>query len=428
MNYRNNILLCNSSSNTSIMVKETAKQAYTFSRRKSYNKEFRSNTTKFKKDVSACIKFLAKAFNKIGAKEVESFLHLIEMDAPQPSAYAPASTPDVAGLDMNFEVKQKRKAVAKDLNVAVSKRRKDICRTFYPCTLTSFFDFTLAKVLVEEGEEVERGQPLYIKGQRKPYVCLGLDNEEDVLKRQFEIDMLQQPKEWVDKICEEWRILAEYLPETIFVRVYEDRMDLLRALVHYRSGGLGINPNLYKRGKVLLSLPKTSCGQEIMWVLGSSTILQLLVSIQHWILNAKPLFNDMKYSVLSGSFHGEESSVLYNRNTFIKTLKTMVYTMKSLPKNFEVFAVGHFRNLYGDILAACEKEAKETGSVTFKNDLNACIQQLAAAFSMIEPKKLPSSQVEMRLVTIYQVYDNLWIVSWFVLSALDWPRLRTDTD
>ncbi|PWA50105.1 ubiquitin-conjugating enzyme/RWD-like protein [Artemisia annua] len=66
-------------------------------------------STKFKKDVCACIKFLAKAFNKIGAKEVESFLHLIEMDAPQPPAYASTSTPDVAGLDMNVEVKQKRK-------------------------------------------------------------------------------------------------------------------------------------------------------------------------------------------------------------------------------------------------------------------------------------------------------------------------------
>ncbi|PWA57290.1 ubiquitin-conjugating enzyme/RWD-like protein [Artemisia annua] len=447
-------------------------------------------STKFKKDVSACIKFLAKAFNKIGAKEVESFLHLIEMDAPQPPAYAPASTPDVAGLDMNVEVKQKRKAVfVEGVKDAEKKKTKDIGRTFYPCTFKAPSDFTLAKVLVEEGEEVERGQPLYIMGQRKPYVwnpsissriptlseltikktlrrnwksragifsmedvfvdqnhnhqMEGLDNEEDVLKlyqnfNKFDTvvdhtdhffsaessSMKKQPEEWVDKIREEWRILAEYLPETIFVRIYEDRMDLLRAvivgpretpyhnglfffdvcfpsdypdsppLVHYRSGGLGINPNLYKCGKVSLSLPKTSCGQETMWVLGSSTMLQLLISIQDRILNANPLFNDMTYSVLSGSVYGKESSVLYNQNTFIKTLKTMVYTMKSLPRNFEVFVVGHFRNLFGDILAACDKEAKETGSLTFKNDLNACIKQLAAAFSIIGPKgtqKLSSS-------------------------------------
>ncbi|GJU93474.1 ubiquitin-conjugating enzyme/RWD-like protein [Tanacetum coccineum] len=340
--------------------------------------------------------------------------------------------------DLNVAVLKKRKVVKEDLRVSVLKKSKGNVRTFYPITLEAFSDFTLGKVLVEEGDEVERGQPLCIsrvKGNLMfgihPYPhnhshqMEGLDNEDVVLKRYQNFNkfdtvldhtddffsaessaMNQQPKEWVDKIREEWRILAEYLPETIFVRVYEDRMDLLRAvivgpretpyhnglfffdvcfpsdypdsppLVHYRSGGLDINPNMYKCGKVLLSLPKTSCGEERMWVLGSSTMLQLLVSIQDRILNAKPLFNDMTYSVSSGSVYGEESSVLYNRNTFIKTLKTMVYTMQSLPKNFEVFVVGYFRNLFGDILAVCDKEAKDTGSVTFKNDLNACIKQL----------------------------------------------------
>ncbi|GKA92920.1 hypothetical protein Tco_0814845 [Tanacetum coccineum] len=36
-------------------------------------------------------------------------------------------------------------------------------------------------------------------------------------------------------------------------------------LMHYRSGGLGINPNLNKSGEVRLSLPKTSGGREDMW-------------------------------------------------------------------------------------------------------------------------------------------------------------------
>ena len=103
-------------------------------------------------------------------------------------------------------------------------------------------------------------------------------------------------------------------------------------LVHYRSGGLGINPNLYKCGKVHLSLPKTSgVGQETMWA-GNSNMLQLLVSIQDRILNTDPLYNDITYSLMKGSVYGEQSSVLYNQNTFIKTLKTMVYTMKNPPK------------------------------------------------------------------------------------------------
>nr|GEY58361.1 hypothetical protein [Tanacetum cinerariifolium] len=150
------------------------------------------------------------------------------------------------------------------------------------------------------------------------------------------------PKDWVDKIHEERRILAENLPETIYVRVYEDRVDLLTAviigpqgtpyqnglyffdvcfpsnypvsppLVHYRSGDLGINPNLYK------------CG------------------------------------------------------------KTMVYTMKNPPKNFEVFVDVHFENYLGDIIIACNKE---TGSVTFKNDLDSCIKQVVAAVNKMGPTK-----------------------------------------
>ncbi|KVH93040.1 Ubiquitin-conjugating enzyme, E2 [Cynara cardunculus var. scolymus] len=41
----------------------------------------------------------------------------------------------------------------------------------------------------------------------------------------------QPPKNWAKKIQDEWRILEKDLPDTIFVRVYESRMDLLRAVI-----------------------------------------------------------------------------------------------------------------------------------------------------------------------------------------------------
>ncbi|GKA85678.1 ubiquitin-conjugating enzyme family protein [Tanacetum coccineum] len=76
----------------------------------------------------------------------------------------------------------------------------------------------------------------------------------------------------------------------MFVRFYESRMHLLRVAIigakgtpyHdglfffdvYHSGGLEINPNLYKNGRVRLSLPKqTSMTREVevdMWVPGTS--------------------------------------------------------------------------------------------------------------------------------------------------------------
>ncbi|KAL5081653.1 hypothetical protein RYX36_010074 [Vicia faba] len=41
----------------------------------------------------------------------------------------------------------------------------------------------------------------------------------------------QNPKSWAKKIQEEWKILEKDLPDTIFVRVYESRMDLMRAVI-----------------------------------------------------------------------------------------------------------------------------------------------------------------------------------------------------
>nr|XP_043638464.1 putative ubiquitin-conjugating enzyme E2 39 [Erigeron canadensis] len=43
---------------------------------------------------------------------------------------------------------------------------------------------------------------------------------------------LNQPSiEWVDMIHKDWTILEKHLPETVFVRVDESRMNLLRAVI-----------------------------------------------------------------------------------------------------------------------------------------------------------------------------------------------------
>ncbi|KAF9594601.1 hypothetical protein IFM89_034223 [Coptis chinensis] len=85
-------------------------------------------------------------------------------------------------------------------------------------------------------------------------------------------------------IMKEWKILEENLPETIFVRVYEERIDLLRAVivgppttpyynglffyvfcfpkdyparpptVYYHSFGMRLNPNLSTNGYVCLTV------------------------------------------------------------------------------------------------------------------------------------------------------------------------------
>ncbi|KAF7836724.1 putative ubiquitin-conjugating enzyme E2 25 isoform X2 [Senna tora] len=173
----------------------------------------------------------------------------------------------------------------------------------------------------------------------------------------------QNPKSWSKRIQEEWKILEKDLPDSIFVRVYESRMDLLRAViigaegtpyhdglfffdvffpsgypnvppqVHYHSGGLRLNPNLYHCGKVCLSLLNTWSGNKNeKWLPGVSTVLQVLVSIQGLILNTKPFFNEPGYARMSGSPSGEMRSVQYNEETFILSLRTMTYMIRRPPK------------------------------------------------------------------------------------------------
>ncbi|KAI3716259.1 hypothetical protein L6452_23476 [Arctium lappa] len=247
----------------------------------------------------------------------------------------------------------------------------------------------------------------------------------------------QPPKNWAKKIQDEWRILEKDLPDTIFVRVYESRMDLLRAviigaegtpyhdglfffdiffpasypsvppLVHYHSGGLRINPNLYNCGKVCLSLINTwTGGPKERWIPGTSTMLQVLVSIQGLILNTNPYFNEPGFANTNGSAYGEKRSFEYNEKTLILSLKTMVYTMNKPPKNFEDLVIGHFRNRVRDILMACKaytegvqvgclvkggvQDVDEDGkscSAEFKNNVASYVKVLISAFKKIGAKE-----------------------------------------
>lgn len=61
-------------------------------------------------------------------------------------------------------------------------------------------------------------------------------------------------------------------------------------------------------------------------------MLQVLVSIQAFILNEKPYFNEPGYESSSGTKEGERQSKAYNENVFILSLKTMLYTIRSPPK------------------------------------------------------------------------------------------------
>ncbi|CAI0461012.1 unnamed protein product [Linum tenue] len=207
-------------------------------------------------------------------------------------------------------------------------------------------------------------------------------------------------KNWAKRIQDEWKILENDLPETIFVRVYESRMELLRAviigpagtpyhdglfvfdcifpstypnappMVYYYSGGLRLNPNLYECGKVCLSLLGTWSGdRNEKWIPGRSTMLQVLVSIQALILNARPFFNEPGYEANYTGEIGVKQSREYSENVFILSLKTMMYILRRPPRYFEELVKGHFQQCAHNILIACRAyaEGNAPGTITIKD-------------------------------------------------------------
>lgn len=231
-------------------------------------------------------------------------------------------------------------------------------------------------------------------------------------------------KDWTKAIQNEWKLLQRDLPGSIYVRVYEDRTDLLRAAivgpsgtpyhdglfffdvrfppeyprcppkVHYHSGGLRLNPNLYESGKVCLSLLNTWWGTGCeKWGKSKSTMLQVLISIQGLVLNDKPYFNEPGNKSTANTPPGEKHSVAYNQTAFVLSCKTMLYSLRKPPKHFENLVVRHFHERERAILDACgayssgmvvgslatdgAKYACDKWFVSFKKSLDAHTELLA---------------------------------------------------
>ncbi|KAK8564355.1 hypothetical protein V6N12_036481 [Hibiscus sabdariffa] len=196
-------------------------------------------------------------------------------------------------------------------------------------------------------------------------------------------------RKWLKKVQQDWNILQNNLPDGIYVRVYEDRMDLLRAVIvgaygtpyqdglfffdfhlppeypdvppsaYYHSGGWRLNPNLYEEGKVCLSLLNTWTGRgNEVWDPSSSSILQVLVSLQGLVLNARPYFNEAGYDKQVGTAEGEKNSLAYNENTFLLNCKSMMHLLRKPPKDFEELVKDHFRRRGYYILKACDAYMK----------------------------------------------------------------------
>ncbi|KAJ3222432.1 hypothetical protein HDU81_009883 [Chytriomyces hyalinus] len=179
------------------------------------------------------------------------------------------------------------------------------------------------------------------------------------------------------RIRKEYTVLSSSLPQGILVRVYEDRMDLLRILVvgpdgtpyegalflfdvglpeeyplapptvHFHSwmpSGGPINPNLNDDGKVWLSLLETwDAGERSeSWVPAKSSLLQVFVSIQSLVLTREPYFNQPGYEKQVGTSEGILNSRLYNERLYLLVLKNVEYAVRNPPVGFEAEVRYHF--------------------------------------------------------------------------------------
>lgn len=172
-----------------------------------------------------------------------------------------------------------------------------------------------------------------------------------------------QSRNVLRRITKEHSILGSSLPEGVFVRTWESRLDLLRILilgpldtpyalgpfifdiqldedyptappaVHFHSwthGSGPINPNLYEDGKVCLSLLGTwHTGERTEnWDSDKSTVLQVLVSILGLVLVKEPYYNEAGYEVRVGSEETRISSMHYSERSYFLSQGFITHALK----------------------------------------------------------------------------------------------------
>ncbi|XP_047994870.1 (E3-independent) E2 ubiquitin-conjugating enzyme isoform X3 [Leguminivora glycinivorella] len=192
----------------------------------------------------------------------------------------------------------------------------------------------------------------------------------------FRLSMLQpsEPRSFYSAVKREIKLLKSDLPPGVWVRGFEDRIDLLSVMIAGPSktpyeGGLFVfdvqlggeyprapplchyhsyctdrlNPNLYEDGKVCVSLLGTWSGRGVEVWGKDSSLLQVIVSLQGLILNAEPYFNEAGYEKQKGTQQGTENSRMYNEMVLLKLVQSMTKMLSNPPEPFRDEILQHLR-------------------------------------------------------------------------------------
>ena len=135
----------------------------------------------------------------------------------------------------------------------------------------------------------------------------------------------------------------------------------VRAAVHaLPAWGLSerLNPSLYENGKVCLSLLGTWSGPG--WDPESSTLLQLLVSVQSLVLVDKPYYNEPGHERHADTVEGEQQARLYNENAGCYPDKRRRRRAGRPPRPFRGVVAAHFARVGPALLGGRRRRAAAT--------------------------------------------------------------------
>ena len=153
--------------------------------------------------------------------------------------------------------------------------------------------------------------------------------------------------------------------------------------IQFKTTGGGrwrANPNLYKDGKVCLSLLGTwQGGKGETWDPTVSTMLQVIVSIQSLILCPRPYFNEPGYERLIGTPEGKSKSDQYDAGVVENTLRwAMIESLKKPHPAFKDVIRTHFRLRKGHLLGPVRDRWTEGATGERKARLDGLFKELEA--------------------------------------------------
>lgn len=212
------------------------------------------------------------------------------------------------------------------------------------------------------------------------------------------------------RVQREWAILQRGVPRGVWVHVYPDRMELMRAClvgpegtpyadalfffdvhlpptypqippqVRFWSFGENLNPNLYENGKVCLSLLGTWSGKDSeTWSPERSNLLQVLVSILGLVLNTEPYYNEPGFERERDTPQGGLRAQRYNESVALSSYHLMLRVIRSPPGDFGAVVTRHFSERRAAILENARRMREgddATCSEGFRRSLAALLPRL----------------------------------------------------